>query len=347
MVTRRSRSALWVGGVIALVGATVAVIGLVAVLSDGSAPAAGNELAGADATPAIDLSAELTFERRDEPDRTVVSDGHGTMVATFTDGARTVRLTGPQRVFAEPQYTDATVTTDAWIRLAPKPWRDGDEQETWFRPWLTKALADTSPDVLSVATQYIYGAPEQHDAKGIRIAGDASFGPVSATDPDGRAENSDFYDYLGVTWKFSDAGEVSPKPGRYGAVDCSGYVRLVYGYRMGYPLRGTNTPGAGLPRRAYAISAFGPGTVVVPNQGRAARDYDRLQPGDLVFFHTDGDALRTDHSGIFLGVDDAGHYRFISSRSRADGPTFGDHGGDALLDGQGYWSVRYRTARRI
>jgi len=73
-----------------------------------------------------------------------------------------------------------------------------------------------------------------------------------------------------------------------------------------------------------------------------------LQAGDLVFFDTAaGNGDQTDHSGIYLGLDDAGHYRFISSRSRADGPTFGDLGGHALLDGGGYWSVRFRAARRI
>jgi cell wall-associated NlpC family hydrolase len=276
-----------------------------------------------------------------------VRNGRGLAVATFTDGARTVCLAGPRRVFAEPAFTEATVTTDVWVRLAPQPWRKGAEADSWFRPWLTKALVDTSPDALAVAAEYLHGAANKMDAKEIRYAGDASFGPVSETDPDGRAESSDFEDYLGIRWTFPDADEVQPKPDRYGAVDCSGYVRLVYGYRLGYPLRGTNTPGEGLPRRAYAIAAFGPGVVVVTNRGRPARAYDHLQPGDLVFFHTEGDALRTDHSGIFLGVDDAGHYRFISSRSKADGPTLGDRGGDALLEGGGYWSIRYRTARRI
>jgi cell wall-associated NlpC family hydrolase len=289
----------------------------------------------------------LTYERVDDPARTVVHGAGGTALATFTDNARTVRLTGPKRTFAEPAFTEATVTTDAWIRLAPAPWHAGAENESWFRPWFTAALADRSADALAVAVEYLHGAPDKTDANGVRYAGDASFGPVSATDPDGRAENNDFYDYLGITWKFPDAGTVQPKRDRYGDVDCSGFLRLVYGYRLGYPLRGTNEPGDGLPRRAYAISSIGPGAVVVENRGTPARDYARLQPGDLVFFHTEGDSRRTDHSGIFLGVDDTGHYRFISSRSKADGPTFGDKGGEALLDGGGYWSVRFRTARRI
>lgn len=69
----------------------------------------------------------------------------------------------------------------------------------------------------------------------------------------------------------------------------------------------------------------------------------------MVFFNSDPGTgqVRTDHSGIFMGVDDGGHYRFISSRSKADGPTFGDTGGAALLDDGGHWSQRFRNARRI
>lgn len=291
----------------------------------------------------------LRFERVADPARTLVKDAQGRLVASFTDGARTVRLTGRPRTFSDPAFTSATVTTDAWIRLAPHEWRAGAERQAWFRPWLDKALASTTPDVLAVATQYLKGAPERTDANGLRIAGDASFGPVSATDPDGRAENSDFKEYLGLSWRFPDAGLKQPNRSRYGDIDCSGYLRLVYGYRMGYPLRGTSTPGPGLPRRAFAISQFGPGVEVVKNRGIPARDYDHLQPGDLVFFNSDPVAgtFRTDHSGIFLGVDDSGHYRFISSRTKADGPTFGDLGGAALLDGTGHWAERFRNARRL
>ncbi|MDT5038845.1 MAG: hypothetical protein QOE03_4030, partial [Micromonosporaceae bacterium] len=216
-------------------------------------------------------------------------------------------------------------------------------------PWLLAARTDASPDVLAVATQYLQGSPTLTDDKGVRYAGNASFGPESEEDPDGRAENSDFYDYLGVSWRFPQGGTVKPKPDRYGDVDCSGYLRLVYGYRMGYPLLNVNAAGAGLPRRAFAISQFGPGVEVIPNRGVPPRDYGSLQPGDMVFFNSDPGTgpFRTDHSGLFMGVDDAGHYRFVSSRSKADGPTFGDTGGGALLDGGGHWSERFRNARRI
>lgn len=291
---------------------------------------------------------EPTFTRLKNPARTEVRDASGRVIAVFTDGARTVRLTGPERTFAEPRFTKATVTTDAWIRLAPKEWRAGAEQDDWFKPWLDKALADRSPDALAIMMDYIDGAKPRKDAEGLQYAGDASFGPLSDTDPDGRAENSDFYDYLGVPWTFPDGKKEQPSKSHFRALDCSGFIRMVYGYRMNYPLRGTNTKGVGLPRRAYAMAEFGPGTQLMPNTGRAARAYDRLQPGDLLFFNAGPiGGKHIEHSGIYLGVDDSGHHRFISSRSKADGPTMGDFGGDSLLDGAGYWSSKFRTARRI
>jgi cell wall-associated NlpC family hydrolase len=338
-----------IGRVIAAVVLGGLVVAVVAgVLRSGNGSAAGQSTPAASTTARpIPLVGQLTYHRLTGPARTQVVDTHGDTLAVFTDGARTVRLTGPTRVFTEPRFTKRSVTTDAWVRLAPQAWHDGAQTQPWFTPWLTKELADTSPDVFGVATQYLVGAPPIVNSAGLRIAGDASFGPLSTTDPDGREERSDFYDYLGVSWTFPD-GKVSPQPDRYGDVDCSGFLRLVYGYRMGYPLRLRNEPGDGLPRRAYAIAAFGPGVLVIPNRGVPAHDFDRLQPGDLVFFRTaTGPGDETDHSGIFLGVDDEGHYRFISSRSKADGPTFGDFGGAATLDGDGYWSVRFRTARRL
>jgi hypothetical protein len=117
---------------------------------------------------------------------------------------------------------------------------------------------------------------------------------------------------------------------------------------MGYPLRGTNTPGTGLPRRAYAMADFGPGAQLMPNRGTQAREYQRLNAGDLVFFNG-GPVLNDhiEHMGMYLGVDSAGRHRFVSSRTKADGPTLGDTGGDSLLDGSGHYGIRFRTARRI
>ncbi|GIG61548.1 hypothetical protein Lfu02_59200 [Longispora fulva] len=318
------------------------------VRSDGAAPVPTEVASGAPSATAR-ATAALQFRRLQDPPRTEVLGGDGSTVAVFTDTSRTVRLTGPERVFAEPKYTPATVRTDQWIRLAPHPWSAGQETQPWFAPWLKSATADRTPDVLGVAMEYGYGAQPLTDPTGQQIAGDAAFGPLSDADPDGRAENSDFYDYLGVPWSFPDGKKEQPDPERIHSLDCSGFIRMVYGYRLGLPLRGTNTPGEGaLPRRAYAMAEFGPGQIVIPNSGTQARDFDKLQPGDLLFFHTaSAEGASIEHMGIYLGIDDAGHQRFISSRTKANGPTLGDAGGESILDGTGYWAVRFRTARRV
>jgi cell wall-associated NlpC family hydrolase len=177
------------------------------------------------------------------------------------------------------------------------------------------------------------------------LSGDAIFGPV---EPAGyaRLEQSDFLDYLGIPYTFPDA-EKEPKVDHWGALDCSGFVRMVYGYRMGYPLLGTNDAGPGLPRRAYAIAQNGPGVEVVANTRARATAYDALQPGDLVFFEVEGGADELDHVGIYFGTDSDGHHRFMSSRERANGPTFGDLGGTSLLDDGGMYSRGWRAARRV
>lgn len=286
------------------------------------------------------------FSRLANPPRTVARDPSGAVLATFTDGARTVVINGPKRTFGEPAATPAAVNTTAWVRLIPEPWQAGAEQASWFAPWLSQARADTAPDVLAVATQYLAGAPAEKDAKGVRFRGDATFGPVKPTGV-GRSEQSDFYDYLGIDWSFPDGPQERPDPTRYGAVDCSGFIRLVYGYRLGLPLLGTNNPGPGLPRRAYAIAESGPGVLLVPNKLTRATNYGVLQPGDLVFFEVEDGPDQLDHSGIYLGQDDRGHHRFISSRERIDGPTLGDVGGTSLLDDGGHYSTAWRAARRL
>lgn len=301
-----------------------------------------------DITPgaaSVPMSGEVSFERMDGPPRTVAHDPSGAVVATLTDGARTVVFAGPERTFSEPASTDASITTTDWVRLAPRPWTAGAERAAWFTTWFAAARKDRSPDVFATAFQYVHGAPGIRDTKGLRIAGDASFGPIGA-DGESRREANDFYDYLGISWSFPDRGIERPSAERYGSLDCSGFVRMVYGYRLGFPLRGTNQPGPGLPRRAYAIAKYGPGVELVPDRRRTATSYNVLQPGDLVFFQTEGDA-QLDHMGIYMGVDDRGQRRFISSRDKVNGPTIGDVGGTSVLDDGRFYSIGWRAARRI
>jgi cell wall-associated NlpC family hydrolase len=340
-MSRTTRTAAITAAVVALLAAGT-VAGALLTRHHGSTGTA--DASGSHGPSAAADTRGWTYERAGSPARTLVHDRTGALLATFTDGSRTVDVTAAARTFSEPEYTKATVTVDVAVRLAPQPWHDGAQNDSWFATWLGGALTDTSPDALAVAFQYVQGAPDLYDAKGVRYAGDAQFGPYSSTDPDGRAENNDFYDFLGITYDFSDGTVGTPKPDRYGDVDCSGFLRLVYGYRLGYPLRNQNTPGDGLPRRAVAMSKYGPGT----ETGHGPGDLAGLQPGDLVFFNVDpSDGPQADHSGIFLGTDSTGHYRFISSRTLANGPTMGDSKYAAILDGDGHFASAFVNARRL
>ncbi|HWM59607.1 MAG TPA: NlpC/P60 family protein [Pseudonocardia sp.] len=325
---------------LALVAVAVGVIGIAMGLARDAA-----QTVAADSRLAVPVAGELHYQRLDRPARTIARTPTGEVVATMTDGARTIALLGPERIFADSDFTAATVTTTTWVRFLPQEWNPGAERQPWFQSWLAQALGDTSPDLFAVALQYLHGQPIQTDAAGLAYGGDAGFGPdLGGTGT--REENSDFYDYLGVSWTFPDGEQETPDPARYRDVDCSGFLRLVLGYRMGYPLHNTNDPGAGLPRRAYAIAAFGPGTMIISDDGTTADDYSALQPGDLVFFNLDAHP-QIDHAAIYLGLDNSGHHRFLSSRRTADGPTLGDVGGTSLLDDGGHYSSGFRTARRI
>lgn len=338
--------------------ASLAVAGVVLLLAAGGAVLGGTHLAAAQereisiggtaATTQSPALANYVVRRRTAPNRTEIVTKQGKLVAVMTDGARTAHLQGPKRTLAEPRFTPAKINTTEWVRLAPKEWTAGAVNEKWFADWLSKAVTDRSPDILAIAMQYTYGAAPKKDKTGRQYSGDASFGPLSNIDPDGRAENSDFYDYLEGSWDFPGGVHEEPSKTHALSLDCSGFVRMVYGYRNGYPLLGTNTKGPGLPRQSFAIAAYGPGTQLMPNTGKRATNIDRLLPGDILLFNA-GPVQNThiEHSGIYLGIDDRGHRRFISSRTQANGPTMGDLGGESILDGSAHWAVRLRTARRI
>ena len=280
--------------------------------------AASSAPSGPDAWTATRLSA---------PSRTVIRDAAGALVAELTDGARTVLLAGPTRTWHEPGVS-VSVSTMIWVRLLPVPY-DGSFGSV-ERDWLVNAAADRSPDVLAIAFEYVAGAPTI-ERSGLRIAGDADWGALQA---DGtRVEGSDFNDFLGVLWTYGTTVD-QPETGELGSLDCSGYVRMVYGYRLGMPMA-LAPNGVGLPRRARYQAGYGV-SIPVP------------QVGDLVFFDAStDDGAAIDHVGIYLGVDSAGHRRFISSRKKANGPTMGDVGGASIIDGGGYWAAAFRAVRRI
>lgn len=280
-------------------------------------------------------------QRQSAPSRTTVFSSTGSWLATFTDGSRTVVLRGPARTFAEPSATPAVVTSSDWVRLLASPF--GGTVDT---AWLTARLADTSPDVLAVAMRYIAGAPSSYTSAGLRYEGDASYGPIGA---DGtRQPGADFNDYLGTAVTYPSGAVDYPEADEYASLDCSGYVRMLFGYRFGLAMSLSPDGGRSLPRRSWEIAASSPGIVVLADAGAPPSSRAKLQAGDLVFFDaTSTDTTGIDHVGMYLGRDSAGHDRFISSRKTANGPTLGDLGGASILDGTGYWASAFRSARRL
>lgn len=277
-----------------------------------------------------------TFTRASSPGRTLVKDSSGTLLATYTDGSRSVVLTGPARTFAE-STTSATVRTTSWVRLLPSP-----SQGQVDTAWLASALVDRSPDVLTTAVQYVTGAPTTTTTDGSLLSSDASYGPLV----DGsRQEGSDWNDYLQVGATY-DGTTDSPEPSQAGSLDCSGFVRMVFGRRSGYPMALT-PDGVRLPRRAVQMHSAGPGTLVLDSPTRPT-SLSSLLAGDLVLFDAStDDGTLVDHVGIYLGKDSAGHPRFVSSRKTVDGPTMGDVGGRSTLSGTGLYATSLRAVRRL
>jgi hypothetical protein len=268
---------------------------------------------------------------------TKVFDGAGKWVATFTLGARTVAVAGTERTFAE-DTGGAAVLSSTYVRLLPEPFTGGVDEV-----WLRSALTDTSPDLLAIAAQYVRHAPALSDPTGLQTAGDAGYGPASE---DGKLrKGADFNDYLGIPWDYRGKAD-APEADELGDLDCSGFVRIVFGYRGGMPM--TRDPADGLlPRRSFEMLDTAPGSVIYRSTGQL-KELSGIQPGDLVFFDAEPDAAsQIDHVGVFVGVDTKGNHRFISSRKTADGPTMGDEGGRSILDGTGYYAESLRGVRRL
>ncbi|MFC9653278.1 C40 family peptidase [Streptomyces sp. NPDC056937] len=301
-------------------------------------------------------AAEQHWERLRNPDRSVLRIGVGGILATFTDGARTATLTGPSRTFDEPGNTSARVVTENWVRLMPEVWAKGAEKEQWFKDWFKEYYGSERDDLFAIAFQYVEGAPVRKDDEDVPYAGDADYGPLAPDAGQGggpRLEESDFHDYLGIPYTFRDGTTKKPEAVRYRAIDCSGFIRIVFGYRGHYPLAAADGTGDGLPRTANAMARSAAGVDIIQLSGPAPR-YERpasiseLQPGDLVFFKTDARTeSRLDHTGMYLGPDTDGNQMFISSRKEVNGPTMGDEGGTSRLDGHGYYASALRSAKRL
>lgn len=239
-----------------------------------------------------------------------------------------------------------TVTHRDWVRVLPAPF-DGNwtaALEERIRGW----AGSTAPDVFAHAAMFLADAPHVTSAAlGAPVLGEAGYGPLIA---DGtRREGADFHEYMGLPWTFPD-GTVTPAPSAqwHNNLDCSGYVRMVYGHHMGVPLgAGADTTGTVLPRRSRDIAAHAPGVRIAHDDAQPPA-VSGIQPGDLVLFDADtGDGTDVDHVGIHLGTDQNGDRRFLSSRKTSNGPTMADLGGPSLLEGTGLYARTLRTVHRI
>src|SRR5262245_10693748 len=290
---------------------------------------------------------------RTNPDRVEVRDEHDALLATFTINAYTVTLAGPQRTLSEKAgATTITITHSTWVRAAPGPF-SGQVDERWLGKAL-EANAAQVPDALGLAIQYLKGvAPLM--LGDLQIAGDASYGPLDEHGK--RKENSDFNDYLGLPWLYPAESPDPPEAAEFRCLDCSGYIRMVWGYRhqlpgAGYPdtipvsLRPQSN--STLPRRSFEQYVGGTGIILVPNTDTQVTDLDSLDIGDLVFFDVESnDGNRLDHVGMYLGTDVSGDHRFISSRKTTDGPTMADQGEPSVINGTtARYARRLRAARR-
>jgi hypothetical protein len=350
-VTPKSRIVL--AGATAVAVAVTAVIVGWAVRGDSAAGPAGTGPTRATSEPRNDLerlTQRYELVDRSQPERIEVRrrDG-GDVVATLTVGARTVVVAGPQRRFTEPSATPAVVESTSWVRVAPRPWPPRSHLDKDLAGWLLDQIEDETPpvDVLAAAMQYLTDAPDGRNEDGVRYIGDAGFGYVHSAD---ERDGADFYDYLEIPWKFPDSGRARPSKRWDRELDCSGYVRLVYGYRFGIPMLNApvNTTVDGLPRTAASMASYARSVLIAAGRtpSQAPTKLSALQPGDLVFFALHNDPNLVTHSGIYIGNDQDGGMRFVSSRGTVDGPSFGDVRGDGVID-SGYFGQRLRRVIRL
>lgn len=236
----------------------------------------------------------------------------GGWIASFTKGTRTVRIAGSPRTFRDPtEGASGGVSHDQYVRLLSKPFGSFGDPE---RTWLTARRADTSPDVLAIGMEYLDG---------------------TALDPK-YVFGNDYDDYL-----------AEKNPARRG-IDCSGFIRLVYGHRT---LPALLTGGL-LPRVSKNQLANGTGVLTVANDGKqpTTTELQRLRIGDLVFFDVSArndDTGGIDHVGFYVGKDSAGHMRFLNStpnNGKMTGPTMMTK---FVLDGTSFWATHFRGARRL
>lgn len=245
---------------------------------------------------------------------------------------------------------------DTWVRVLDEPFNGSVDYE-----WLESQINNYKPDVLAVAASYLNRMPYAYLPGGVPIAGDANY---NFRGPNGdRQEGPDWNDYRGIDVTY-DCTVRNARPQSYQSIDCSGFTRNTFeqfGVEPDYCA--PNFDGVKIPRVTKNIEEFGPGVRViayVPNVTPTPGAWQSvIQPGDIVSFSAaeviDQDPSpgqgppesRIDHNGIYLGVDEQGRHRFISSRKSVNGPQMSDVSGDSTLDGNGLYAEAFRAIRRF
>lgn len=281
--------------------------------------------------------------------------GQDVWAATYTANCRTVTMTGAERTFSE---NGTTVEHSTYVRVLAQPF-NGTVDTTWLSARLADNTTSGPADVLATAMENLDGGTLN-----------ANYGPDATT------EGSDFNDYLQINWVYSPHYSTSLKKNvtswtcayettRANCVDCSGFMRIVMGYRHDVPMCYNVDPAqptARMPRKSYDIYDNAPGRKIVSghvwNGANAESNLGRVRIGDLVFFDADtstsAEKGRIDHVGMYIGDDASGNMRFVHSRkSNNVGPTFtGDANGKSILNNDGtgqylYYVRAFRGTRRL
>lgn len=303
---------------------------------------------------------------------------------TFTEGkvgCRDFAVTGTSNlpIVARTTYAEVVsatlaspviVTHNEYLADLDLPFTgDAPVHAEWLRAHLLDPLG-AGPEFGDIAWSYTGNQPLVYDDTDptLLLAGDAHYGPryvvgrawdVSHADDGTLQEGSDGSDFFQRTITYPNGDVDAHEVHQAQALDCSGYVREVRGWRMGKPLTTDTTPSGlpfdsdpdrtAIPRVSYNIAQNAPGIIVA--QGNPPT-LDKLRFGDIVFFdadqsNPDEQEGQVDHVGMFWGRDQFGNYVFISSRKTVDGPTISNTGGASILNGTGLYARTLRGYRRL
>ncbi|MEU6974605.1 MULTISPECIES: NlpC/P60 family protein [unclassified Streptomyces] len=297
------------------------------------------------------------FSLRDpSPDTALGAGTVGVRAQAATGAATGVEARVYDFLVEEATWVDPPVIThDTWVRVLPEPfdgsWTPAVEQRV--RAW----AGDLSPDALAYAAMFLPSAPAVtrvvNDGDGVprtvKVLGTSQYSKPSP-DTGERTVGADFQEYMGISWAFPGFPTRAPEAPFLNSLDCSGFVRMVYGFHMGLPLLHENAAPdhRGLPRTSTRQAKDGPG-VIVADGGTAVPPLDGLRIGDTVFFDSDTDPEAGGHIGIYLGEDHHGYRRFFSSRKTPNGPTLADVGGRSVLNGTSdeTYTDKLRVIRRF